>query len=176
MAIRCPFCNFETTTPWHGKVFDCLGECHTTYTLVKPDDDLKRIKMRLCEIFFLDGEFNPLVNPDQLDENCEFKSIHAECGGDYILFAREFRVSTDDIENLRCLAQDALDRESASSTARSTGDSKNFFGDTLDRLDSALERFKRDLRAGIDKSRLYSEIRVVEKLVSLIREQFEKPD
>ncbi len=54
--LKCPFCNFETTWPAHGKVHECDGECYTTYTLLRPTDDVKRVKMRLVEVFFLDGE------------------------------------------------------------------------------------------------------------------------
>ena len=156
MTIRCAFCNFETTTPWHGKVFDCLGECYSTYTVVKKDDDLQRVKMRLCEIFFLDDQYNISISPEEIERRCEFKSLPLN-DGEYILFAREHRVTEDEIEKLKNATTEEI-----------------IVGlDALERLDAALERFRRDLREGADAAKLLNNIKVVEKLVNIIREKIE---
>jgi hypothetical protein len=157
--IRCVNCNFETPEPWHGKVLECSGECYTTYTLVKPGDDLNRVKMRLCEIFFVD-EHKLLPPPDELDRHIEFKKLTAPEPGEYYLFAREYRVPEDEIEKLKNAALSEI----------------LVSLDALERLDAAMERFRRDLRDDASRDKLLHNIQVVEKLVVMIREKLELLD
>lgn len=156
-SIRCVNCNFETPEPWHGKVMECAGECYTTYTFVKPDDDLDRVKMRLCEIFFVD-EPTLMPPPCDLDKYIEFKRLTAD--GGYYLFAREYRVPEDEIEKLK----DAAIAEVLVSV------------DALERLDAAMDRFRRDLRDNAPREKLLHNVQVVEKLVGFIREKLELLD
>jgi hypothetical protein len=156
--IRCPFCNFETPYPVQGKVFECLGECYTTYSIFREDDDPNRAKMKLVEIFFLDSEFNPHVAPEEIDDKCEFGRLPAAEPGFYILFAREKRVDELEIEKLKHAAEVEIE----------------LGVDTLERVHSALDRFERDLKiAGTPRDKLLNEIKVVEKLIRGIRERLE---
>ena len=157
--IRCVNCNFETPEPWHGKVLECAGECYTTYTLVKPGDDMDRIRMQLGEIFFVD-EPTLMPPPQELDKHIEFKKLSAGGNGEYYLFAREFRVPEDEIEKLK--------EASLSEILVSV--------DALERLDAAMDRFRRDLRDDAPRDKLLHNIQVVEKLVVLIREKLELID
>jgi hypothetical protein len=156
-TIRCVNCNFETPAPWSGKIMECAGECYTTYTLVTPDDDLDRVKMRLCEIFFVD-EPTLMPPPAELDRHIEFKRLAAD--GGYYLFAREYRVPEDEIEKLKNAALSEL----------------LVSVDALERLDAAMDRFRRDLRDEASREKLLHNIQVVEKLVGLIREKLELLD
>ena len=158
--IRCVFCNFPTTAPWHGKVFECEGECYTTYTLVQPDDELDRVKWRLCEIFFLDEQFNQRVSPEELDKHCEFRTLPLDGGDEYILFAREHRATDVEIEKLKNAAEQEI-----------------IVGvDSMERLDGALDRFRMDLKNNADPAKLLNDIKVVEKLVQIIRQKIELID
>ena len=107
--IRCTNCNFETPEPRHGKVHECAGECYTTYTLVRPGDDMPRVKMRLCEIFFVD-EPTLMPPPHELGDHIEFKHVPIGDNGDSVLFAREYRVPEDEIEKLKNAALDRFRR------------------------------------------------------------------
>ena len=157
--IRCVYCNFETPAPWPGKILECSGECYTTYTLVQPEDDVPRVRMRLCEIFFVD-EPTLMPPPDELENHIEFKTQPVGTDGEYILFAREYRVPEDEIEKLRNAALSEI----------------VVSVDALERLDAAMDRFRRDLRDDADRDKLLNDILVVEKLVGMIREKIELID
>ena len=80
--------------------------------------------------------------------------------GEYILFAREYRVPEDEIEKLRNAALSEI----------------VVSVDALERLDAAMDRFRRDLRDDADRDKLLNDILVVEKLVGMIREKIELID
>lgn len=156
--VKCPFCRFDTTYPVYGKVYDCLGECYSTYTTFKDGEDQQRIKMRLVEIFYLDNEFNLRLLPSEIDDNCEFVTMPGASDGTTIMFARQKRVLEEDIEKLK----------TSSTTEIEIG------VDTLDRLKAALDRFERDLqKEDIERKKLINDIRVVEAIVKIIREKLE---
>jgi hypothetical protein len=156
--IRCPYCNFETTYPVYGKIMECLGECYTTYSLFKDEDDADRAKIKLVEIFFLDSEFNIRVAPEEIDEKCEFRKLPAEEPGSYILFARENRIEEHEIEKL--LNSNAAEIEIGV--------------DILARVKSALDRYERDIKdPKTSRDKLLNDIKVVEQLVHGIREKIE---
>lgn len=155
--LKCPFCNFETTWPAHGKVYECDGECYTTYAIVKPSDDIMRVKMRLIEVFFLDGEYNLRITPQEVDQYVEFTEIDAQNPGDKIMFARENRPSVEEIEKLQNASLDEI-----------------MVGlDLMERIDLSLDRFKRDLKHKAQPDKLLSDIKVVESLVSILRQKLE---
>ncbi|MFA6449277.1 MAG: hypothetical protein WCX65_07420 [bacterium] len=156
--IHCPFCNFETPYPVYGKIMECLGECYTTYSIFKNEDDPNRARIKLVEIFFLDSEYNIRVNVNEIDEKCEFKKLPANTSDSYILFARERRVEDHEIEKLK----------SASGIEIELG------VDILERVHSALDRYERDIKdPNAPREKLLNDIKVVEKLVRGIRERIE---
>lgn len=156
--IRCPFCNFETAYPEKGRVYDCEGECFSTYTLIEKNDDRTRIKVRLVEIFFLDSEFNMRVNQEEIDNSCEFIAIPLHDPGKMAFFARERRVLEDEIEKIK----------KASETEIEIG------VDTLERLSYSMERFMRNLTInGYPRKRLLNEAKVIETMMRIIREKIE---
>jgi hypothetical protein len=156
--IRCPFCNYETPYPIHGKVSECLGECYTTYSIFNENEDANRARMKLVETFFLDSEYNLRVTPEEIEEKCEFSRVPAAEPGMYILFAREKRIDEVEIEKLK-----------------NAGEVEAELGvDTLERVHSALERFERDLKDNdTPREKLLNEIKVVEKLIRGVRERLE---
>ena len=157
--ITCPFCNFPTTYPVKGKVFECEGECFATYTIVEEETDLEREKMSLVEIFFLDGEFNLKIRPDEVDSKCEFRTLPAAETNEYIMFAREHRMLEDEIDRL----------ETATPLELEVGI------DTMERLHSSLDRFERNLRNDkYPREKLANEIKVLEALVQKVREKIER--
>jgi hypothetical protein len=156
--IRCPYCNFETPYPVYGKVMECLGECYTTYSLFRDEDDPNRAKVKLVEIFFLDSEFNIRVAPEEIDDKCEFRKLTAEEPGSYILFARENRIEEHEIEKL--LKSNEMEIEIGV--------------DILARVRSALDRYERDVKdPNTPREKILNDIKVVEKLVKGIREKIE---
>jgi len=156
--IACPFCNFLTAYPVHGKVQECEGECFSTYTLAGKGEDQTAVRMRLVEIFFLDGEYNLRLRPDEIDSKCEFRTIPAQETEETIIFAREHRVVEDEIDKLK----------SATPVEVEIGI------DTMERLHSSLSRFERNLRdEDYPREKLVNEIKVVETLMRIIREKLE---
>ncbi len=92
-----------------------------------------------------------------MDDHCEFKEIEAQNPGDRIMFARELRPSIDEIEKLQKASLDEI-----------------MVGlDLMERIDLSLERFKRDLKNKAAPDRLLSDIKVVESLVSILRQKLE---
>lgn len=157
-SLKCPYCNYETPYPEHGRVIECLGECYTTYSLFRDTDDPVRVKMKLVEIFFLDPGGNVHVTPEEIDRRCEFRRVETGEPGTYLLFAREIRVDEDEIEKLKNASLDEIE----------------IGVDTMERLHAALDRFERDLISGeTSKDKLLNEIKVVESLVRAIRERIE---
>ena len=150
--IKCPFCNFETAVPIHGKILDCEGECYATYTLVRPSDVMLRIRMKLAEIFFLDEEYNTIISAEELDEKCEFVSVPAVSGGETFVFARQRRPSLEEIESLR----DAVDDDAIVGM------------ELIERLDASVDRFKRDFHTDAPVEKIHSDIRAIEAVLSIL--------
>jgi hypothetical protein len=156
--VKCPFCNYETPFPTRDKVFECMGECYSTYTLAGVNDDRVRMKMRLIEVFFLDHGDTPMIAPDEIDAKCEFKTIPARVADEIIVFSRQKRVEEHEIDKLR--NADEIELEIGV--------------DTLERLRSALDRFERDANDGTaPKENLINEIKLVETIARVIREKLE---
>jgi hypothetical protein len=156
--IKCPFCNFETAAPIHGKILDCAGECYATYTRMRPDDIIQRVKMKLAEIFFLDEEYNIKISIEELDEKCEFVSIPAGADGETFIFARERRPSIEEIESLR----DTVDDDAIVGM------------ELMERLDSSIDRFKRDLRYEAPPDKIHSDIKAIEAVLSIFCARIER--
>lgn len=149
--IICPFCNYETTYPTNGRIYECLGECYSTYTLVFEGDNMMRTKMRMVEIFFLDTDYNLSIKPDEIDTRCEFKKMETSTPDQYILFSREFRVEDHHIDNLKEELEDRQD----------------YWVESLERLNQAISRVERNIKdKDYPRTKLYNELRVVETIVA----------
>lgn len=156
--IACPFCNFMTRYPSHGRVYDCQGECYTTYMLAPMDRDEEKTKMRLVEIFFLDDEFNLQLSPHEIDKKCEFRDVPAREAGEEIIFARQRRVVEEDIEMLK----------------EATAWEVEIGVGSIERLKTSLARFERNIQdENYPRNKLVNEIRVVETLARMIKQKLE---
>jgi hypothetical protein len=160
--IRCPFCNYETPYPARGRISECIGECYSTYSLLKEADDITRAKMRLVEIFFLDGEFTSLIMVDEIDKKCEFKKLPASEPNEFILFAREIRANEMEIDKLK-------DEGSSETTP--------VFLEVIEKLRYSMDRLERNLRTGgAENEKLLNDIKVIEKIARSMREKLEKTE